>query len=125
MAELVGDVPDGEAGVVEAGGPGPADPRVAGPAQCGPEVGLGVGRVAKLPGRGGEHRSCGTAVQPLALLQGGEHRLGLGEDALRGRGLGAWLDLQSHPGDAHDGGVDVDGADVVGVTGGGVPHQTT
>ncbi len=56
MAELVRDVADGVALVVEAGGDGlaedvAADPGVAGPVEGLAEVGLGVGRVAEKPGR--------------------------------------------------------------------------
>ena len=55
VAELVGDVTDAEAGVVQVGRDGLAEgvaahPRVAGEVQGGAQVGLGVGGVAQLAG---------------------------------------------------------------------------
>jgi hypothetical protein len=119
VAELVGDVADGEAGVVEAGGDGVADgvagdPGVAGAVEGGAQVGLGVRRVSVMPAGGREHHPArpGNGGVRFAASQHVQDWWRQGEDALGGRGLGAWLDAQASPGDPHDGGVDVDGAGV-------------
>ena len=102
MAELVRDVPDAEAGVVEPGRHGLAEgvaghPLVADPVECGPEVAFGVGRVAQLPRGGGEDDARGSGAGTVGSpgTDGRDHGAGEGEQAMGGRGLGTWLDLQT------------------------------
>lgn len=101
MPELVRDVADGVALVVEAGGDGlaedvAADPGVAGPVERLAQVGLRVGRVADQPGGRGEDDPGGSrwVVGQLAPLEHPHQVWRQVQDSFRSGGLGAWLDLQ-------------------------------